>query len=844
MTGVLMFTACEVGQGWPLELRIRHRSAWLKLVTVVFFFAVTLCTASTLKISSGSKVRSSAEVEADYTTSHLFIDETKNDSIPITIFFDPQVIGVASAEVFTNLNRRDRATGDANHDGIEDGIVPPPGNAIPAGDDSNYYKAYSMNLVAGGYQLTLQANKCGVYRISARYRLNNDPAGVYRWYGDEVNAQGIHKRDHAVVVSPASVHSIQMYEANPLSLLATGVQPDQRGTFDVMVKGLPAGAGPRFSFDYLHALGINAIWLLPIHPRGVDGRQIDPTTQKPFELGSPYAVRNFFAVMPLLSNSFSPGASAAANDTPAGRDQAMASFVSFVKSASSGGINVFLDAPFNHAAPDVELSTFGQTAWGGSGPQDQIRNVEARFFSRAGEYDMRAFSASSIANAPDRVDFGKWPDVMDIYFGRYAALVANSSEAGNYTNQDDWFDYSIGDESLAGQGNGHFDAITQKVWHYFGDYLQFWLTQTGYPEHPANPADGVGSGIGGLRADFGQGLPPQCWDYLINRTRARKWNFMFMAESLDGGPVTYRSARDFDILNENIIYDLHHALTTSTYRTIYDSRRQSYGFGLVLLNTVSHDEDSYHDPYEGLIRFAVNSTIDGVTMVSAGQEIGLRGTLVPPGDSNPAFGPPFGYDRYDAPFFGKPIPAFKTYNSMMPLWRQDPKSGDAEHLSNLYAAIGKARQSSPALRSEQRTYLNQKNGAVNEKIFSIAKMQRRNASAATSDVVFAFVNLTVAADESTPPGGNFDVDIDSDGDGVNDFGIVSDHLYNVKNIAAYTGVDATRANKFLWTSPRSGADLLQNGIFVKLNRVPQSPSEWAGATFEPQYLKLFDVTHP
>ena len=115
---------------------------------------------------------------------------------------------------------------------------------------------------------------------------------------------------------------------------------------------------------------------------------------------------------------------------------------------------MFLDAPFNHAAPDVELSTFGQTAWGGSGPQDQIRNVEARFFSRAGEYDMRAFSASSIANAPDRVDFGKWPDVMDIYFGRYAALVANSSEAGNYTNQDDWFDYSIGDESLAGQGNG------------------------------------------------------------------------------------------------------------------------------------------------------------------------------------------------------------------------------------------------------------------------------------------------------------------------------------------------------------------------------------------------------
>jgi hypothetical protein len=37
---------------------------------------------------------------------------------------------------------------------------------------------------------------------------------------------------------------------------------------------------------------------------------------------------------------------------------------------------------------------------------------------------------------------------------------------------------------VTGQGNGHFDAITQKVWHYFWDYVQFWLTQTGYPSHP------------------------------------------------------------------------------------------------------------------------------------------------------------------------------------------------------------------------------------------------------------------------------------------------------------------------------------------------------------------------
>jgi hypothetical protein len=95
--------------------------------------------------------------------------------------------------------------------------------------------------------------------------------------------------------------------ANPLSVVATGTQPGQRGTLDAMTSGLSAGAGPRFSFPYLSNLGINVVWLQPIHPHGIDGRQIDPSTNQPFLLGSPYAIRNFFSVMPLLSRSVTPG---------------------------------------------------------------------------------------------------------------------------------------------------------------------------------------------------------------------------------------------------------------------------------------------------------------------------------------------------------------------------------------------------------------------------------------------------------------------------------------------------------------------------------------------------------
>jgi len=831
-------------------LSLRRRNQLSRALLFYLLFQVGLWCAwvppgfsSTLRVSAESTKRLPSEVEADYTTSHVFINEVAGDAVPITVFFDPQTLGVETAEIFTNLNRRDHATMDADGDGIEDGIKPPPGNNIAEGDDRHYYKAYKMALVSGGYQLTLEAFGCGAYRLTARYRMSGDPAGTYRWYGDESNAQGIRKRDHAIVVSPAPARSLRLYEVNPLTIIATGTQPQQRGTLADLATGLSLANGPRFSLTYLKQLGCNAIWLQPIHPRGLAGREIDPTTNKPYELGSPYAVKNFFEVMPLLAKGFTPG-TPAQNDTPAGRTQAMKEFQDFVQAADSAGIDIMLDAPFNHTAHDVELSTSGQQYWGnaGSSSDTEIRAVEARVFSRDGAYDMRAFSADSIARAPDRFDFGKWPDVFDIFFGRYAALVPSQGQGQNYTNEGDWFDYSVGNENAGGDANGHFDAITQKVWRYFGDYLQSWLTKTGYPANNSGEVLNSTAGIDGLRADFAQGLPPVCWEYVVNRTRTRKWDFVFMAESLDGGPVTYRSARHFDILNERIIYDLHHAIATTDFRGLYEVRRQAYGSALVLLNTSSHDEDSYKDPYEALMRFAVNSTIDGVTMIFPGQELGLKGTIVPPNDSNPAAGQPFGYDRYDRPFFGKPIPGFKTYDSMMPLWREDPHHGDVEHLTNLYSGINGARQGSRALRSVNRVFLNLQNGTPHNQIFSVAKFERRNASPADRDIVFAFVNLVLGSSVETPAGNLFNVNVDEDHDGINDFGIRPDRLYNVRNIAAYRGTDTNRRDAFLWGAGQRGSDILQKGIFVSLNRVPVDEAGWATAPYEAQYLKLVDVT--
>ena len=808
--------------------------------TFIAFLAVSFTAhAASLKISANSAVRAAGEVDGTYTTTHLFVDEVAGDSIPVTVFFDPQTVGVESAEVFTNLNRRDRVGVDANSDGIEDGIKPPPGNGIPAGNDANYYKAYAMALMSGGYQVTLQAQKTGAYRLTARYRLNGDAAGTYRYFTDPFG--DLCFRAHALVVSPKAARDIQLYEVNPLTIIATGTLASQRGTFADLAGGV--AGGPRFNLQYVKDLGGDMLWFQPIHPNGIAGRQTDTATSQPFEVGSPYAVKNFFEVMPLMAKAFAPGGTPASNDTLAGRAQAMSEFQSFAAAADTAGVGIMLDAPFNHTSYDAELAPLGQTYFGGGGPNNEIRNTEARFFARAAAYDMRASGAGNIAIAPDRIAEFAFADTFEVFYGRYAALESGST--GGHLNEGDWFDYSIGNENTA--GDGHFDALTQNVWRYFAAYTLHWLTQTGYPANIAGASLNSNAGIDALRADFGQGLPPQCWEYIINKTRARKWNFIFMAESLDGGAVTYRSGRHFDILNENIVFPLHAAQSTNDYRNIYDARRNAYGQAVVLLNSSSHDEDHYQDPFHPLIRYAANSCIDGVPLIFPGQELGLSGAVVPPGDTQGGI-TPFGYDRYETNF-GKPIPHFKEYNSLMPLWLKTQVGHPTfnyglAQLSAVYSGIGQARKFSAALRSSNRYYLNLNDTTQHGQIFSVAKFETKNGAPNFSDTVLCFVNLDRNANPQTVGANKFNVNIDTDTNGVNDFGIKPARRYNVKNIAAYLGTDPTRRDTFLIPGGILGSDLLGQGFFVALNRVPTTDAAWSTAPYEAQYLKLYDVTPP
>jgi hypothetical protein len=773
----------------------------------VFSFAIGVTNSSG---TNGAPTLTVDGMNAEYSTEHLFLDETTGTSIPVTVLFSPNTNAVITeADVFANLNRRSRVaqlyTNATYPNGVEEGMVALDGNLILTNDDSHFYKAYAMtNIGNGQFSYVLNATNCGSYRLTARFKVAGNTNFI--WYG---------LRDHCIVVTPTRARNMTMYELNAMNIDAQGQNQSDRSTFTDLYNGPGSrpydGVTNRFNLQYFQNLGVNWLWFQPVHPIGVVNRQTDPNTGLPFSVGSPYSIKNYFQINPLLSKANT-------------RAAAMNEFTNFVAAANTAGVNVMMDIPLAHSAWDCELDTLGTNLFAPNGqPTDVIMNDEARVYSRTNEYDQRATSAATTAPAPDRYDFGKWTDVAHIYSGRYAAQVPNSSQSANYLSEADWFDTSIGSESGTGTGNGHFDSVTQNVWRYYAGVLLYWLDQTGCTNGtPANLT--AGRGIGGLRADFGQGLAPQCWEYIINKVRCRKWDFVFMTESLDGGVVTYRSNRHFDVLNENIIFDLQNAATASDYRSDFDNRRKTYGQSLVLLNHVSHDEQSYTDPYAGLIRYMACGAIDGAPMIFYGEELGISEN--------------FGFNQYQINF-GKNIPNFMVYNSLQPICNPANRNFGLDQLWPVYAGVNQARQFSAALKSSNRYYLNQTGSETPQaNIFSVAKYQTANTSPNFSDVVFAFSTL----DRNNTQAGNFDVNVTQNGSNL--FGIQPARIYNVKNISAYLGVDTNRRNYWLWGGGIAGSNLLANGLYVSLNPVPSTNAGWTNAPFEAQYLKLYDVTPP
>ncbi len=387
----------------------------------------------------------------------------------------------------------------------------------------------------------------------------------------------------------------------------------------------------------------------------------------------------------------------------------------------------------------------------------------------------------------------------------------NPENNGDYLNEDDVYDFS-------GMSTNQMD-----LWRYFAYYAEYWLKKTGHSGTNAWDAALDGRGIDALRCDFGQGLPPQLWEYIINRTRKMKWNFVFMAETLDGGVPGYRSNRHFDLLNENLVFQFTQSKinqATSLAYALY-LRQLAYNGGATLLNVTSHDEVMPdNDPWLTLSRYASISSIAGLPMVFYGQEqgIGLHDGAQP----NLALD---GFADHELNF-GKYVPHFKRWNQLQ-VWTNAPPNNDG--LDQLYGRINWARLNSPALRSRNHRVLPTTSGPEAENIFAVAKWERAGAGPTNADVVLAFTRFMEHGGGHSLAANTFSLQ------GVwSELGLDTGKSYTIRNLASSdAGADFTNG----W--PQTGQQLWDNGIYVGL------PVDTAGSITNDgaivQYLRLVEV---
>jgi hypothetical protein len=269
--------------------------------------------------------------------------------------------------------------------------------------------------------------------------------------------------------------------------------------------------------------------------------------------------------------------------------------------------------------------------------------------------------------------------------------------------------------------------------------------------------------------------------------------------------------------------------TTAVIFNAIDSRKQAFELSPLLMTLVSHDEVfPTDDQWSLLYAYAVNAAMDGVPMIFYGQEMGAQNdydTYAGRTDFSEGISPLNNFDRYELNF-GKSIPHFKRYNHMTNIWNA---ASWKETIRGVYGRFNQARLNSPALRSQQNYFLaDASTDGWNPDIFAVAKFQQPGVSAATQDVVIAFINNDFRANQSRAA--SFKLNAVTDG-------------------PAPTGSASSPPTPTTWwTSPppipptccggpaSSAVTLIANGIYVGF----QTNDTFLGG--QAQFIRLLDIT--
>lgn len=707
----------------------------------------------------------------NYGTVKLLVDEAgaaSSASLPVQVEIAAQGHpgDAFEVEIFTNLDRRDFAK---TFEPLSDSSNP--ASSYWLRHPMRYDRTSHGNLV---YEATLQVTRCGAYRLTARYRLAG--AQAWWWHNDFSPSPGApRQRDCAIVVSPGKATMLRLYEANALTIEAVqGGSYENRSTLDDFLPSHDFDGFNPFQLDHVaHTLGFNTLWLMPVFPN-TRWRWDIPSWRWTGndDPGSPYGSRDYWSINPWLADNEH-------------KDRAMELFQELVRRAAELQLDVFMDVAFNHAGRDV---VYGQGAvdlalCSAAQRDEWIREVRPAWCTRGNEfvdggviahYRERAASGFECAVwAPaDRLNEHVWDDAnVDWYFGDYASLGPKPGAARDPQGRGALFEDPRGgaedERDLFYTDLASEDAAdTERLWQYFAYIVPYWLART----------DGR---LAGIRADFAQGLPNQLWEYIVNKARQARWDFVFLAEVLDPDCVQYRLNKVFDVLTtkDHHLYRASDLTMGHLYGSLEAEARIFGSDAIVMHNGTSHDEQGNTDMWAMTARYAIAAALYGAPMVFMGQPLGLA-------------------DKQ----------SFRHHwADMYREWLQEDER--RAPVAQMYHRINAARATERALSSPFRYFLQRKGGGFDEGIFSVARWAAPGDGAS---VVLVFVNLST----TQARGALFDIPLD----------VRLEGRYQARNLVA----DEPQAT--LWPAARSAADIHELGVAV-LFSFPN----------EVQYLELVPV---
>lgn len=436
----------------------------------------------------------------------------------------------------------------------------------------------------------------------------------------------------------------------------------------------------------------------------------------------------------------------------AAREAANAEFKAFVEKAHALGIKVILDVALNHVGHNYDFRDLF-VRYDDAGRE--IREV------RKDDYANVAIDPGQLDVIKRRLDDPNLPKYMD-----YIAPWMYGSRYGNPHGAQ-----SPDEKAIAGWG-AWWDAAQLNHGGHFGEEIT-----------PASPEAtavrgwlerimryyAVDVGCDGFRLDHLTGLPVRFMEEAMNRVQAdvdqhaAGKNLFFVGEDFHNVDNT----RHFlDDMQGGWFHNFLRARTPGDLEGIVENPYFKHN----LLNLSSHDEERFinhfGDDYRAATRLGcLMGLFGGPAMSVAGDEFGERQKL-----------------------------QFKQFRGIPALLSID---GVKKEIENTYSRVGRARRKLPALQDDNRAWLRTKAGGPDNDIVALSRWPDRGKP---GEVTFVFGNLNNCQTRENA----FWLDDETRGR------IDPNKRYQIRDLMAddsFSGV---------WDPPRTGRELLDQGIFCKL----------------------------